>query len=95
MATETKMIIITSDEDLIQKLSIKKNPNTHIIDLDDQKQMTGMVNLALLTELSEIVRILNLHKNVLINMKYFFRILKSIMRVNEHWMHLLKIHQNQ
>jgi hypothetical protein len=62
MAGETKMIIITSNEDLIQQLSTKKTPNTHIIDLNDDTQMTAMVNnnttnLAFLAELSEIVRI--------------------------------------
>jgi hypothetical protein len=76
MAGETKMIIITSNEDLIQQLSTKKTTNTHIIDLDDEKQVTAMtkdnnnmINLALLAELSEIVRIL--HKKILIKIKYF------------------------
>ncbi len=76
MAGETKMIIITSNEDLIQQLSTKKSTNTHIIDLDDEKQVTAMtkdnnnmINLALLAELSEIVRIL--HKKILIKIKYF------------------------
>jgi hypothetical protein len=62
MAGETKMIIITSNEDLIQQLSTKKTSNTRIIDLDDETQMTAMgntntTNLAFLAELSEIVRI--------------------------------------
>jgi hypothetical protein len=69
MAGETKMIIITSNEDLIQQLSTKKTTNTHIIDLDDEKKVTAMtkdnnnmINLAFLAELSEIVRIL--HKKI-------------------------------
>jgi len=76
MAGETKMIIITSNEDLIQQLSTKKTTNTHIIDLDDEKQVTAMtkdnnnmINLAFLAELSEIVRILQ--KKILIKIKYF------------------------
>ncbi len=56
MAGETKMIIITSNEDLIQQLSKKKSTSTHIIDLNDDGQTTTM-DAALLAQLSEIVRI--------------------------------------
>ena len=35
MAGQTKMIIITSDEDIIRQFAFNKNKNTHIIDMDD------------------------------------------------------------
>jgi hypothetical protein len=38
MAGQTKMIIITSDEDIIRQFSSNKNKNTHIIHLDNDKQ---------------------------------------------------------
>jgi hypothetical protein len=64
MAAQTKMIIITADEDIIRKFSLNKNKNTHIIDLDDGKQITSndredniIMNLAFLAKLSESVRI--------------------------------------
>jgi hypothetical protein len=61
MTGQTKMIFITSDEDLISQISSKKSTNTHIIDLDDEKQMSSIkkvnnnnINLAL-AELSQLV----------------------------------------
>jgi hypothetical protein len=65
MAGQTKMIIITSNEDIIRQFSFNKtNKNTHIIDLDDQKQITSnqtddniIMNLAFLAELAKLVRI--------------------------------------
>jgi hypothetical protein len=39
MATQTKMIIITSDEDIIRQFSINKTKNTQIIDLDNNSQL--------------------------------------------------------
>jgi hypothetical protein len=64
MATQTKMIIITSDEDIIRQFYLNKSKNTRIIDLDDEKQITTTANdtnnimdMALLAELSELVRI--------------------------------------
>ena len=61
------MIIITSNEDVIRQFSSNKNRNTQIIDLGDDQQVTSgannnnnTVNLALLAELSELVRILYL-----------------------------------
>jgi len=64
MAAQTKMIIITADEDIIRQFSLNKNRNTHIIDLDDAKQITSneredniIMNLAFLAKLSESVRI--------------------------------------
>ncbi|CAF1593550.1 unnamed protein product [Rotaria sp. Silwood1] len=59
MANETKMIIITSNEDLIRQFSLNKTNNTLIIDLDNQKEITlennnNIINLNLLDELSEL-----------------------------------------
>ncbi|CAF4207658.1 unnamed protein product, partial [Adineta steineri] len=59
MSGQTKMIFITSDEDLAHKISATKSTNTRIIDLDDHEQMsltindTNMINLAL-AELSRL-----------------------------------------
>jgi hypothetical protein len=65
MARPTKMIIITSNEDIIRKFSMNKNKNTHIIDLNDAKKISSgeindknTINLAFLTQLSELVCIL-------------------------------------
>jgi hypothetical protein len=64
MATQTKMIIITSDENIIRQFSLNKTKNTHIIDLDNANQVTSIekdddnkINLDLLAQLSELVRI--------------------------------------
>jgi len=64
MAAQTKMIIITSNEDIIRQFSLNKTTNTHIIGLDNEKQITSMVkdnnhiiNLISLAKLSELVRI--------------------------------------
>ncbi|CAF4272117.1 unnamed protein product, partial [Adineta steineri] len=61
MAGETKMIIITSNEDVIRQFSLNKPKNTQIVDLDNNEQVTSMNNnannimdLAILTELSEL-----------------------------------------
>lgn len=60
MAKETKMIIITSNEDLIRQFSLKNPTNTLIIDLDNEKQTSSkrknndeIIDLALLAQLSE------------------------------------------
>ncbi|CAF1414325.1 unnamed protein product [Adineta steineri] len=59
MSGQTKMIFITSDEDLVHKISATKSTNTRIIDLDDHEQMSltindkNIINLAL-AELSEL-----------------------------------------
>jgi hypothetical protein len=65
MANQTKMIIITSNEDLIRQFSLNTNQNTHIIDLDNKQQMvpttedkSQLINLAFFAHLSELVRIL-------------------------------------
>jgi len=62
MASQTRMIIITSNEDVIQQLSFNKTKNTHIIDLDNSNQITlngkddnDITNLNLLAQLSGIV----------------------------------------
>jgi hypothetical protein len=64
MASQTKMIIITSDEDIIRQFAFNKNKNTHIIDLDNNKQMAStaqnnnnIIDLDFLAELSQLVRI--------------------------------------
>ncbi len=62
MARQTKMIIITSNDDVIRQLSSNKSINTHIIDLGNTNQTTtisehnnNIINLAFLAELSELV----------------------------------------
>ena len=63
MASHTKMIIITSDEHLIEQFAHQRPKNTHIIDLEDDQldqsidtNNTSLVNMALLAELSKLVR---------------------------------------
>ncbi len=67
MAEQTKMIIITSNDDVIRQLSSNKSIKTHIIDLGNTNQTTIsehnnniIINSAFLAELSELVRILML-----------------------------------
>jgi hypothetical protein len=62
MAGPTKMIIITSNEDIIRQFSLNKTTDTHIIHLTNDKQVTTAANdnnsimdMALLAELSELV----------------------------------------
>jgi hypothetical protein len=62
MMTETKMIIITSNEDIIRQFSFNKTINTHIINLNDDKQTASIekdnnnnINLAFFAGLSELV----------------------------------------
>jgi hypothetical protein len=64
MTSQTKLLIITSNEDIIRKLSLKNTINTRIIDLDDNKQIistdkdnNNIINLAFLSQLPELVRI--------------------------------------
>jgi hypothetical protein len=64
MAGQTKMIIITSNEDFIRQLLTNRTTNTKIIDYDHDKQVGAMasddnnvINLSFLAELSELVRI--------------------------------------
>ena len=62
MAGQTKMIIITSDEDVIRQFAFNKNKNTHIIDMDNnnnnnrqiisiEKNGNNTINLNLLPEI--------------------------------------------
>jgi hypothetical protein len=44
MAGQTQMIIITSNEDIIRQFALNKITNTHIIDLDNGKQVTSITN---------------------------------------------------
>lgn len=64
MSGQTKMIFITSNEDLVRQISSYESTNTYIIDLDDDKQMSLLINnnnnnnifnLSSLTELSQLV----------------------------------------
>jgi len=62
MSSQTKMIIITSDEDIIRQFSFNKSKNTQIIDLDNGNQVistakdnNNTTNLNLLAQLSGIV----------------------------------------
>jgi hypothetical protein len=62
MAGQTKMIIITSNEDIIRQFSLNNSKNTQIIDLDNNKQVTSIendqdnhINMNLLAELSQLV----------------------------------------
>lgn len=64
MTTQKKMIIITSNEDIIQQISLNQTENTRIIDLDNVNTMTTnqnnediFISLALLANLSQSVRI--------------------------------------
>jgi len=64
MAGQTKMIIITSDEDIIRQFSFNKTKNTQIIDLGNNNQVDSIekdnkntINLNFLAELSELVSI--------------------------------------
>ena len=56
---QTKIIIITSNEDIIQQFSSNTTNYTHIIDLDQNEQATGMdpsmINLAFFAQLSGVV----------------------------------------
>jgi len=78
MTTTTKMIIITSNEDIIRQFSSQKIKDTHIIDLDSDKQTSSIgndnnniINLAFLAELSKHVGILFRIK-FLQTFEYFF-----------------------
>jgi len=57
MAGQTQMIIITSNGDIIRKLSLNQKLNAQIIELDDDEQDNNITNLPFLDELSELVRI--------------------------------------
>jgi hypothetical protein len=44
MADQTKIIIITSDEAIVRKLSLDKTKNTRIIHLDDDQQTSTEID---------------------------------------------------
>ncbi len=104
MATATKMIIITSNEDIIRQFSSQKIKDTHIIDLDTDKQMSSIgsdnnniINLAFLAELSKPVCILfriKFFSNFRIFVFYFCRIQIMIKFINVHLIHRIRINQN-
>ena len=63
MLSRTKMVIITSNEDIIQQFSLNKSEKTQIIDLDEDFDLTSLstdqknlTDLAFLAQLSELVR---------------------------------------
>ncbi len=91
MTSRTKMIIITSDEDIIRKFSLNKTKNTHIIHLDDEQEISTeiddhqIINMALLAESVCILFSIN-------RMKIFHsRIPLMIQFINEHLIHLIRI----
>ncbi len=64
MAARTKMIIITSNEDIVRQYSLNKTKNRQIIDSNKNKQITSIgddenniMDFDLLAELSQLVRI--------------------------------------
>jgi hypothetical protein len=64
MAARAKMIIITSNEDIVRQYSLNKTKNRQIIDSNKNKQITSIENdknnimdFDLLAELSQLVRI--------------------------------------
>lgn len=100
MAANTKMVIITSNEDLMRHFSLHKVANTHIIDLDNAKReasteadQNDTVNLASLAELSENVCILFRSSLIQISRWSYFRILALITSTNVHLIHLSVIHR--
>jgi hypothetical protein len=64
MNNQTKLVIITSNEDLIRQISSNKcSRDTHIINLDDKSsEKTNYFDLNLLAQLSELVRMFSLNQ---------------------------------
>jgi len=101
MAGQTKMLIITSDEDIIRQFSLNKTKNTHIIDLRNDNQGTSIkkVNknindLAFFAGLSQLVCILYLYKSLKLK-TFICRIQVVIKYTNVHLIHLIIVDQNQ
>jgi hypothetical protein len=101
MAGQTKMLIITSDEDIIRRFSLDKTKNTHIIDLRNDNQGTSIkkVNknisdLAFFAGLSQLVCILYLYKSLKLK-TFICRIQAVIKYTNVHLIHLIIVDQNQ
>jgi hypothetical protein len=44
MTTEKRLIFITSDEQLVHEISLKKSKNTHIIDLDTGENISSTLS---------------------------------------------------
>jgi hypothetical protein len=102
MAVQTKMILITSDEDIIRRFSLDKTKNIHIIDLDndDRSISSKKVNnnnisdLAFFAGLSELVCILYLYNSLKLK-RFIYRIHVVIKYINVHLIHLIIVDQNQ
>jgi len=100
MAGETKMILITSNENLIRQFFLNKAANTRIIDIDNDNRMTSTINdndmtdLALFAGLSELVCILYLYNSWKLK-RFIFRIQAVIKYTNVHLYHLIIVDQNQ
>ncbi len=100
MAGETKMILITSNENLIRQFFLNKAANTRIIDIDSDNRMTSTINdndmtdLALFAGLSELVCILYLYNSLKLK-RFIFRIQAVIKYTNVHLIHLIIVDQNQ
>lgn len=66
MPGQTKMIIITTDEDIIRQFSLNKSTTTQVIDLDNHAEQIPLrnntnddiISLPFLAELSRLVRLL-------------------------------------
>jgi hypothetical protein len=100
MAGETKMILITSNENLIRQFFLNKAANTRIIDIDSDNRMTSTINdndmtdLALFAGLSELVCFLYLYNSLKLK-RFIFRIQVVIKYTNVHLNHLIIVDQNQ
>ncbi len=97
MAGQTKMILITSDEDIIRQFSLDKTKNTYIIDLHNDNQVTSSTednnnisNLAFFAGLSQLVCILYLYNSLKLK-GFICRIQVVIKYTNEHLIHLMII----
>jgi hypothetical protein len=44
MTTEKRLIFITSDEQLVHEISLKKSKNTHFIDLDTGENISSTLS---------------------------------------------------
>ena len=77
MTSKTKVIIITTDESLVQEISTRTDTSIHIIDWNT----TAKPNTGLLADLSQIV--CTRKTNCFIKFKSYFRIVKLIKLINE------------
>ena len=102
MASQTKMIIITSDEDVIRQFSHHQTDKIHIIDYDHLKQTPSEQNndnilttLARLAELPESVCILFSFRSMKMMAISFFSNQVMIKYRSEHSIPPMKIHPKQ